>query len=423
MILSSEIKIKIKKEHFPNLIYEFYKHSCDIHRLDLIDSEDREDIYLIETVYSSRKNYISLIDILKKNTGKYNILEQKNSIEEKIKGGLMEIKSRNPVENTNDYNMSILGAVELIKEKINAGRGAEYCSVSNNAAVISCANLSEDVKHEDLLKLYTETEKDALTLSAFTGLNGVPLLLNFSNSDDIIKTITRIEKTFSLIRMVKSGVEDYLIADQIADSISIPFLSRDYDEVPLYLLAAAILIVKKYELNPADTAAGFIGVNSTSLRCSKLFNKTGFFKVLGHDNNDRMMMEFEKYGGLATSNENILLNSDIVFIIKNNLEEINLSRIRPGQFVILFENYNSENLKIIKERGAREIIKLDYNSINHIHPGVTEGILKSKKLRMSDQTLVYTAKKLSMLMNINFSLPDLFSSIHEKIAAAICETH
>lgn len=422
MILSSEIKIKTKKENFPNLIYEFYKHSCDVHRLDLIDSEDREDIYLIETVYSSRKNYISLIEILKKNTGKYNILEQKNSIEEKIRGGLMETKSRNPVENINDYNMNILGAAELIKEKIDSGHGAEYCSVSNNAAVISCANLSEDVKQEDLLKLYTETEKDALTLSAFTGLNGVPLLLNFSSADDIIKTISRIEKSFSLIRMVTSGVEDYLIADQIADSISIPFLSKDYDEVPLYLLAVAILIVKKYELNPADTAAGFIGVNSISLRCSKLFNKTGFFKVLGHDNNDRMMMEFEKHGGLATSNENILLNSDIVFIIKNNLDEINLNRIRPGQFVILFDNYNSQNLKAIKERGAREIIKLDYNSINHIHPGVTEGILKSKKRRMNDQTLVYAAKKLSMLMNINFTMPDLFSSIHEKISAAICET-
>ena len=423
MILSADIRIRIKKEHFANLIYEFYSRSCDIHRLELVDTEDGEDIYLIETVYTSRHNYNNLIDILKKNSDKYTVISQKNSIEEKIRGGLLQIKSRNPVENTNDYNMNILGATELIKDKIASGEWEQYSSVSKNAAVISGINSSEELSNADILNIYSETEKEALTISRFAGLNAIPLIIEYSNTDDIIKTINRIESGFSIIKISRTAADDLLIADRIAAGISKPFISREFDEIPLYLISAAIMIIKKYELNPADTTVGFIGLNSTTLRCSSLFDKTGFFKVLGNDNSDKNMMEFEKFGGMATTPDNILLNSDILFLKTDSLEDIDLGRIRPGQFVILFGENKNVDLKTIKQRGAREIILIDNNSVNSIHPGITSGVLKSVPKRLNDQVLIHTAKKLSLLMGKEFTMPDIFTDIHEKLASIICETN
>jgi hypothetical protein len=419
MKLSSEIKIKLNREHFPNFIFELYRSECEIHRLDLIDTGNNEETYLLEIVYFNREKYLSFIEILSRSREKYNLISEHNAMESKIAGGLLMVRSRTELENSNDYQMNLLGAGALIKQKIESGEGELFSGINSGCAIVCGVTGRMDIDDTRIMELFCDAEIESIVLAKFSGINGFPLITGFSSNDDFVKTLSRLHGGFSCMRLISTDSNDYSLKTRLTDALPVPFLSRHIDEYPIYLLAITLTLIKKYEINPAETTVGFIGIDFSALRCASLLNALGFYRVIGHDINEGLMMEFENQNALATTIDNILINSDILFIIKEDFEADDLQKVRPGQYIISLHEPDPSESKSLTSRGVREHIYASIDNLHLIFPGLIKGMKLAGIKSIDDEMALKISRTVSRLMNPDFTLPDIFSDIHSMVAETI----
>ncbi len=418
MKLIAVLAIKIKRNFLPQFIQSLYKHTCSINMVNLIDSDEKWEDYSVEIVYSTRKDLARLIDYLKKNNEYFKDIAITSTIEDKIKGGLLVSCGKDILDNLNDLQTSLFGGSALIHEKIDAGMASSFCGISNAIALISGYKIKKDFLETEVYHQYTDSERDAIIINRFTGKNGFPIIIKYNSVEDMIKTIMAIESGFSCIRLMNDDEDDILL-NSIGDSISIPFISKNNDELPLYYLSMIKKISRNSRLKLDQTSIGIIGLNRSSMRLTSLLNKSGFMKVLGYDSSERMMMSFENEKGLATTVQNILMNTDIVLIMDETLTAEDMTYFRPGQFVLSYIVNDYLNKDSLRSCGIKEFIKLDETGSAVLPPGMIKGLFLSGIKNFNDETLLKMSDMILKIMDDTYALPDIFSEIHDKIADMI----
>lgn len=416
MRLLSEVIIDIKKGMFPQFVFDVYKSGCGIQNSEYVMDSDKNEQFRLEIVYRKRNSFLHLISVLDNFPDKYKIVKVANALEEKIKGGMLKISGKIPLENLVDYEIGLLGAAELIQGKIKKGSGLNFSGISKNIGIISCVMEDDENSEERKLKYYAEGERDSVLVSRVTDLKPIPLIINFRQPDDLIKAVQRIEGSFSSIRFVEIDDSESLSYDQIYSDINLPVTSKRYDDIPLYLLSVISKIVSKKKLKMSETAIGIVGIDFVAMRCARIFLKAGFYRVLGYDHNEKKMLTFENNGGLATTLDNIFRNTDIVIFLKNCFTDENFEKIRPGLNIVSLLDESEINRGLIKNRGIREFILVDESGLLVLFPGLAQGIIKYGSRTISDEKLIGIAGKLTGMINDDYQLPDIFSDIHNRIS-------
>ncbi len=415
MRLLSEVIIDVRKGMFPQLVFDIYKSGCGIQNSEYISDSDNAEQFRLEIVYRKRSSFLQLISGLDGFPERYKIVKVANALEEKIRGGLLKISGKFPLENMVDYEIGLLGAAELIQGKINKGSGLDYSGISKNIGIINCVREDDETAGERILEYYARAERDSVIISRMTDLNPIPLIISFRQQDDLIKAIQRIESSFSSLRFAEIDDMESLSYDQIYSDTNLPVTSKRYDDIPLYLLSTIGRVASKKKLNIAETAVGIVGIDFVAMRCARTFLKAGFYKVLGYDHSEKKMLTFEKNGGLATTLDNIFGNTDIVILLKNCFTDDSLERVRPGLNIISLLEEGDIDRKVMTNRGIREFIHVDESSLLVLLPGLVRGILEYGSRSIDDDKLISISKKLTGLMNDEYLLPDIFSDIHERI--------
>ena len=418
MKLIAIVAIKIKRGYLPQFIQSLYKHTSSINMINLTYTDDKWEDYSVEIIHSTRKDLARLIDFLKKNSEYFRDISITSTIEDKIKGGLLISCGKEQVENLNDFQTSLIGGAILIHEKIEAGMKSNFCGIYNSVALISGHKVKKDSSENEIYHQYTESERDAIIINRFTGKNGFPLVIKYNSIEDMIKTIMTIESNFSCIRLMNQDEDDILL-NSIGDSITIPLISRDNDEFPLYYLSLIKKIARNNRLKLDQTSVGIIGLNRSSIRLTSLLNNSGFMKVLGYDSRERMMMSFENEKGLATTVQNILMNTDIVLIMDDTLKPEDIEYFRPGQFIISYTVNDYLNRESLKVSGIKEFLKLAETDTAVLFPGMINGLTQSGIKHFSDDMLIKMSDTILKIMDDSYTLPDIFSDIHEKITEII----
>lgn len=415
MKLLSTLNIRIKKGFLPHLTNEVYKRGCEIRRSMLVDNQGEYDLFNLELFYSNREKYKGFIDKISRHEENFIIDSIENDFEKEIIGGLLNISGKMEIENILDYEMKVRGISELAAEMIdNNEDNIKYTGISSNAGLISGIRSGSDSR-VNLLKSYVSKERDSIIINRFTGLNALPLVITYAEIDDLIKTLRSVEGTFSVLRLCcLEGVDDTDIYDQIYSDCSLPALSQFYDEIPLYLLTVINHLIKKNKLDIKDKNVGFVGLNVSALRLARLLLKTGFYRILGCDNNIKLMHNFEKHGGLATSQENIFNNSDVVILFKDHFTEDDLKKTGSGQFVISLIDIPIDAPEL-KEKGVREIIDMRWMDLAPVFPGILSGLLNSEIKTLNDNNIINLSKKITDIKSEKEIMPDVFSGIHEKL--------
>ncbi|MCP4134314.1 MAG: hypothetical protein GY754_25290 [bacterium] len=415
MKLISEVTVSVKKGMFPALINEIYKKGCEIQNIKLSENNSKDEIFTIEIIYHTRETFNEFITLLKDSPKKYSIVSMANSLEEKIKGGLLQVSGKMPLETQNDYEMNLLGSIALIREKINNGNGMPYTGISKNIGVIGGIKIEEDPRTDHLLSTYTNAEKDSIVINRFSNLNALPLIIKFSQREDIIKTIKRIEDTFSVIRLTHIDEADISFYDQLYSEIDTPVTSHELDDVPAYLLTIIVKLLLKNKIKLGNTTVGLLGVDLSGLKIARLLKKIGGSKMLGYDNNENLMFQFENEGGLATTAENIFSNADIILLFKNNFTSEEFEMIRPGQFMLSLLQKDAIDMETVSNRGIREFISVDLSNTALLFPGLLQGIISQGISTIDDKLLFNIARKLANTLSNKYAFPGIFDSIHEKI--------
>jgi len=419
MRLIHEITVMIKKKSFPSFIDELYKRECDILDLQHIEETGEGTLYTLRISTNKLKRFEEFITIIGSAGEKYKIISAKNIIEERVIGGLLSVTGRMAVENITDLNTSVMGAADFIHEKVKNEDGVRYTGIVRNVCLLAGIKADEEGERVHMLNEYASAERDAVILNRFSGLNGYPLAIRYDHPEDIITVLKKIERNYSAVRILRIDDASIMLYDLIFSDLTVPVVSLEHDDIPLVLLTYIIRIMMKYRLRAEETTAGFIGIDLSAVRLTRVLDKIGFRRILGYDHSEKMMLALENQGGLATTDENIFGNADITILLKNNFDHDEYRKIRPGQFVISFMDAEISDIEAVSGTGVREFIKRDVTHLSAMFPGILRGVIDANIRSINDVRLVEYAKKLVGFLSETFEFPHIFGDIHEKIGKVI----
>jgi hypothetical protein len=417
MKLIASITLKMKKVILPQFISTLNKYGIEISMINLMDSDGKWEEYNIEVIYSSKKELSRLVESLKKNNEYFKDIVITSTLEEKIKGGVLRTSGKIPLENVNDVWTVLVGGNKLIHERIDAGFQKNYCSSFNSVAIISGIKITK-TGNDNFYHLYSDSERDSVIISRFTGRNAFPIAIRYNSIEDMIKIIKGIEDNFCCIRIMNNDAEDYLFSN-IIDAVSKPLLFRELDENPVHYMSVINTLVRNHSITPDDTTFGIIGLNNSTIRLTSLLDKSGFMKVLGYDADERQMMSFENRKGLATTIENVISNSDMLMIMYEEVSFDYLNSLRPGQILISGISTQIGNAEALKNKGIKEYIRIEETDVLSILPAMINGTIATEAGHFRDDMLIKIADIISRIMQKKYELPGFFSELNTKIEGFI----
>lgn len=412
------ITIQITKGQLPTVIQEIYTHGCEIHKTILHDTLDGWDTYSLEVSYSNSELYNNLLAKLNSLGGGIKIVEIKNILEDTIIGGLLRMVFKLPIESHADYEMNLLGAGALITEMASRENAMQYSGISRAIALIHGAPRKDATPTAAYIRRHVMLEKDSALIQRFVGLNGYPILIEYNHIEDFFKTLQGIQSGFSAMRIQDiDGMEDGTAFEQLYDAANMPILTHAYDELPLSILSELMHLLKKNRVDNDTTNIGIIGINATALRLTRLLVTMGFSRILGCDNNEKLMLVFEKTHGMATTPDNIFNNADILFIFKNHYTIDEFYKIRAGQMLFsLIEEEDELETSVILEKGVKEYIPCSHIESMVFFPGLLKGMLHTGVRRITDSMLIGLAEKMTTIRSSRTGELTLFGNLHERVA-------
>lgn len=422
MRLISELILYISRGFLPHLTNEIYKRNCTIQSINLKETSDTRELFEIFIVYFSRDDFKGLINKLEKHPENFTIEKLHDLIDENITGGLLTLTGKAPIKNRDDYELNIIGASELILERIADDASTEYIGISNNVALVNGIKSTSELKNKIIRNQYVLSERDSVIINRFTGMNAFPLIVEYTHIEDFIHTLRTIARTFSCVRIsFIEEFEDIQHYELLLKDTSVPIVTKSFDEIPLYILIVISLLSKKNKLKSSETNIGFIGIDASVLRLTRLSSYIGYQRILGYDANERMMMNFEHMGGLATTPENIFSNADIIVLFKNYFTNDDLSKIRPGLIMLSLLSDKELDKDIINEKGLREFLYQDWLDLSILSPGICQGLVESGTMFLNDNKIIELSSRIQRLVSDGDLLPDIFSDVHSNIVQIIKE--
>jgi len=419
MRMINELTVVIKKKSFPGFVDELYKRECDILDLQYIEESGNGSLYTMRIASTTLKRFEEFVTIIGSAGDKYRVIAVKNLIEERVTGGLLRVTGSMPVENASDFDTSVLGAADFIRERIEKGDGGKFSSISRNVGLLCGVGASDEAGHTRLLMRYAAAERDAVILNRFTGLNGIPLAVRFDHPEDVVKVLKRTECGFSAFRIMGVDEATLMLYELIFGELSVPAVSVELDDIPMLLLACIIKIMMKYRLKADEATVGFAGVDLSAVRLTRVLDRIGFRRVLGYDLAEKSLLALENQGGLATTAENIFGNADITVLMKNNFDHEEYRKIRPGQFVISMLGDEGPGGDAVSGKGVRELIMPGDGHMATLFPGIVRGVIDAGVGSISDAKLVECAKKLVGLLSDTYEFPSIFGDVHERVRAIV----
>lgn len=420
MKLLSKIAIRIKRGYLPHFINELCKSGCALKSLESLEILPEGERFSAEVLYDTAEQFRTVIQKFKRHPENFSVESVANLLENFLHGGMLDVLGKGKFETKADYEMMVQGGAGMIIDKIRSGENAEdFSGMFFNVAMINCMRVKSEKSDVNRFIFHTNAERDCVVLKKFTGLNGLPLLMRADHPEDIVKVLKSIEESFSLIRMMEiEGASDASLVSYINSEIERPVLYRDYDELPLLMTYAVMKISQKKRIAYDDCNAGMIGLDLPAIRLTRLLKSLGFARVLGCDNNEKCMMNVEKEGALATTQENIFSNSDVIFLFKNHFTVADLSKVRPGQVIVSLLDDEEVDREIIANRGVKDYIPGEYLDLSIVFPGLAAGMKKSSIHHLEDQHLIKAAASMAE-MKIESLFPDIFSEVHAVIEKSL----
>lgn len=343
----------------------------------------------------------------------------RNASEELITGGLLRVTAKAPLENRHDLETFLLGGFELQQNRLIEGNGYSFSGISSSVGIIDVASLPFT---PDLLAVqlrHASCERDAVVLSRFGGLNPWPLLMFYEQREDLMRQLSRLEQGFSALRLQRLGgisLDDY---EEILSGISIPLLSREFDEIPLLDLARVLWLTGHHSLEREELTVGLFGLEPGTVRLTSLLRKTGIKRVLGYDEDEHAMLGFEHAGGMATTIGNIFSNADIlIFNILPDEWEVS-DNLRPGQAVIVHDSKRDLSEAASRNPGILGMVLTSEESHFTLFPGILLGMVRGGYVLMDDRMIIHCAEQYMERMTGYCKGPDIFSDIHTRMADII----
>jgi len=228
-------------------------------------------------------------------------------------------------------------------------------------------------------------EGKAALLQELVGINGIPVLLNTTDPDEIVDTVVRISPTFGGIQLEDiSSPRCFSIQARLEEELSVPVMHDDQQGTAVVVLAALINACKLSKVIFQEARIGLVGLGAAGLTIGKFLMQYTGKPVLSIARTEGSMHRLEEQGGIRSNLDELMQNSDIVIATSGVKGLIKPSMVRKGQIIFALSNPYPE----ITPESARAVgaaLATDGKTVNNLlsYPGIWRGTLDARATKRS----------------------------------------
>ena len=265
-------------------------------------------------------------------------------------------------------------------------------------------------------------EGKAALLSQLTRLSGVPILIDSQNANEIVEAVLRISPTFGAIHLEDIATPlCYEVEQRLIEALDKPVMHDDQQGTAVVALAALINAARISELDLHALKIGGLGLGAAGLAIARMLMSYLGRPVLGADLNPDAMERFRAAGGVPSTLDEIMRESDVVVATTGVPNLIKPSMVRKGQVILALTNPEPE-IKPNRAMAHGALFAADGRSVNNLHgyPGIWKGSMDARARKITPEMFVAAAESIAAQAEEGELVPSpIFKRVHREVARAV----
>jgi len=348
-----------------------------------------------------------------------------NHVETLHEGGKIQMISRHDMHSISDVRKLYTPGVAYICRRIAAEPellhkytyvGDTVAIVTNGTAVLGLGDIGARAGMPVM-------EGKALLFAKLAGINGIPILLDSKDPDEIVRTVAGMAGSFGAIQLEDiAAPECFEVEDRLTELLDIPVMHDDQHGTAVVVLASLINACKYTGTMASSASVGIIGLGAAGIGIAKLLRAYGVGNILGTDilpeANERLRT---MVNGEPRTLEELLAEADIVIATTGVPGLIKPEAVRRRQVIFALSNPNPEiKPEAALERGAA--FAADGRMVNNAlaFPGLFRGALSARARVINDEMKVAAAEAIAAEAADGDLVPMLLKEgLHERVAEKV----
>ncbi|WP_276734674.1 NAD-dependent malic enzyme [Bacillus sp. (in: firmicutes)] len=340
-------------------------------------------------------------------------------------GGKIQMKSKMPIRSLAElgrvYTPGVADVCRLIEKE--PEKASIYTTISNSVAIVTDGTAILGLGNIGSVAGMPVMEGKAALFDQLAGISGIPILLDTSDPEEIIKTVKHISPGFNGILLEDIGSPHcFEIEDRLKEELNIPVMHDDQHGTAVVTLAAAISACRSAGVDLKEAKVGQIGLGAAGVAICRMFMAYGVKAVYGTDKSEAAMSRLEQYGGQAVASiEELMETCDIVIATTGVPGLIKPAFVRSGHVILALSNPKPE-IEPEDALQAGAAYAADGRSVNNVlgFPGIFRGALNAKSKEINHDMLVAAAEAIAACTKPGDVVPQpLDSKVHHEVAAAV----
>jgi malate dehydrogenase (oxaloacetate-decarboxylating) len=340
-------------------------------------------------------------------------------------GGKIQMKSKMPIRSLADlrrvYTPGVANVCRVIEKE--PEKAKIYTNISNTVAIVTDGTAILGLGDIGPVAGMPVMEGKAALFDQLAGINGIPILLNTKDPDEIVQTVKNIAPGFGGILLEDIGSPHcFEVEERLKRDLPIPVMHDDQHGTAVVTLAAVLSACKSAGVNLETATVGQIGLGAAGLAICRMFMAFGVPNVFGADKSADAKERLKRYGGTPVESlEELMEQSDIVIATTGVPGLIKKEWVREGQIILALSNPKPE-IEPEEALEAGAAYAADGRSVNNVlgFPGIFRGVLNAGARNITHEMLVAAAQAIAAGTKPGDLVPHpLDLTVHEMVADAV----
>ncbi len=339
-------------------------------------------------------------------------------------GGKIRVKAKMDIEGISTIRKIYTPGVAKVCKVIRTDpdRAHDYTGIGNTVAIVTNGTAILGLGDIGPVAGMPVMEGKAALFDILVGVNGVPILIESKDPEEIIRTVAAIAPTFGAIKLEDiKAPECFEIEDRLSSMLDIPVMHDDQHGTSVVVLASLLNASKYVGMMVKNDIVGLVGLGAAGMGISKLLLAYGVRKLLGTDINPNAVDIFAKVGGKPVTLPEIMSLSDIVISTTGVPGLIKKETVKKGQVILALTNPNPE-ITPEDARAGGAAFAADGRGVNNAlaFPGLFRGALDARARRINNRMKIAAARTISSFASEGELVPSLLNmEMHRAVAKAV----
>lgn len=353
------------------------------------------------------------------------VLEVIDEVRQQHVGGKIQMVSRYPVKSLADLRRVYTPGVAEICRLIAADetKAKVYTSIPKTVGIVTDGTAILGLGKIGAVAGMPVMEGKAMLLEQLVGLSGVPILLDTTDPDEIVRTVCAIAPSFGAIQLEDIAAPAcFEIESRLVAALRMPIFHDDQHGTATVTLAAILTACKRAGRDVRSSVIGQIGLGAAGATIARFAMQVSDRPVLGVDLSPDAVARHVAAGGAESTLDDLMRHADIVVATTGVPGLIKPEQVRPGQIVLAISNPDPEiEPEVALAHGAA--FALDGASVNNLlaFPGILRGSLDAGATRVTRAMFVAAANAIADFGAWHdVTVPDpLDRRVHRDVAHAV----